>query len=422
MKKFKIIFLVATCIALASQVEMNLFVPYFTITLSVIILPILLYFNREINPISLTVAVGLVSPIYRGFMLYVSGTNFNQVLGSVATDILFYFVYGMLYYILYWKRTDANLTTFFLSVFSCDFIANVMEISALMHFTGYKYYIFQDLAIIAFIRSIIAIIVILIFRYYNFLLVREEHEERYRNLILITSKIKSEVYFMNKYENDIEDVMKKAYFLHKTLSQNNYPIELENAALDVAKNVHEIKKDYASVIKGLEETFDDKNDNVKMNIKDIVSIIEADVKEHIRRNQLDVMLDYKIYDNFSVEKHYYLVSVIRNLIYNSMEAIGKRKNGYIRIVIKKIQDQCVFTISDNGEGIKKENIDYIFNAGFSTKFNEKTGDICRGIGLSHVKGIVNDVFSGTISVSSEEKKGTEFTIKIAEQKLEGDVQ
>lgn len=130
---------------------------------------------------------------------------------------------------------------------------------------------------------------------------------------------------MNKYENDIEDVMKKAYFLHKTLSQNNYPVELENAALDVAKNVHEIKKDYASVIKGLEETFDGKNDNVKMNIKDIISIIEADVKEHIRRNQLDVMLDYKIYDNFSVEKHYYLVSVIRNLIYNSMEAIGKEK-------------------------------------------------------------------------------------------------
>lgn len=419
MKKIKTIFIVATCIALASQVSASLFVPGFIITLSVIILPVILYFNREFNPIKLTYIVGIVSPVYRGFMLYISGTGFNEVLNLVATDMLFYFSYGILYYVLYWKKINANLTNFFVSIFISDFLSNVVEISVLMNFRGYKYHIFQNLAIIAFLRSTVAVCVILLFKYYSYLLVREEHEERYRKLILITSKIKSEVYFMNKNKTDIEDVMKKAYYLYKILSENNYPVEFENTSLDVAKDVHEIKKDYMSVIKGLEEMFDEKNDNVTMDIKDIISIIEADVKEYIRRNKLDVFLDIKVYENFSIEKHYYLVSVIRNLIYNSIEAIGKGKGGYIRIIIKKDQDECIFIVSDNGEGIKSENIDYIFNPGFSTKFNEETGDICRGIGLAHVKGIINDIFEGSISVASEVGKGTEFTIKIKEEKLEG---
>ena len=421
MKKVKIILIVATCIALSSQININLFVPGFIISLSVIILPILLYFNREFNPIVLTFITAIASPLYRGFMIYISNTNLNQVVNRVFPDIIFYVMYGILYYFLYWNRTKANLTTFFASAFISDFMSNVLEISVLLNFKEYNYSIFQGLAIIAFIRTTIALCAILLFKYYSFFLVRVEHEERYRKLILITSNVKSEIYFMNKNKTDIEDVMKKAYYLYKTLSENNYPIEYANTSLDVAKDVHEIKKDYASVIKGLEELFDEKKENVKMDIKDITNIIKDDVNGYIRSNKLDISLDFKIYKNFSVEKHYYMVSIIRNLIYNSIDAMEKRKNGYIRIVIKKNQNECIFVVSDNGSGIKSENLEYIFNPGFSTRFNEKTGDICRGIGLAHVKSIINEAFSGSISVVSEEEKGTKFIIKIKEDKIEGGI-
>jgi two-component system sensor histidine kinase YcbA len=126
-----------------------------------------------------------------------------------------------------------------------------------------------------------------------------------------------------------------------------------------------------------------------------------------------------VYDNFNVEKHFYLVSVIRNLIYNSIEAMDGRRNGCIRIIIRKEKGKCIFTILDNGSGIKNENLSYIFNPGFSTKFDRKTGDIYRGLGLTHVKGIVTDIFSGAISVVSREGKGTKFTIKIKEDKIGG---
>ena len=53
---------------------------------------------------------------------------------------------------------------------------------------------------------------------------------------------------MNK-NNIIENVMKKAYLLYKELSEEGYPVNLK-MSLDVAKDVHEIKKGYINIIKG----------------------------------------------------------------------------------------------------------------------------------------------------------------------------
>ncbi|MCB2339010.1 sensor histidine kinase [Clostridium estertheticum] len=419
MKKIKSIFIIAITVALASQVNINFFVPGFIIALSVIILPVFLYFYKQINPIEILFATGIIYPLYKGMFLYFSTNNFHTTIGFILTDVLFYFSYGILFYLLYWKKKKKGITDLFFCAFLCDLFSNIIEISAMMHFKGYSYIIFQDLVIIAFVRAIISVCIILLIKHYKSLLIKEEHEERYKKLILMTSSIKSEIYFMNKNNSDIEDVMKKAYLLYKTISQQKYPSELKNLSLDIAKDVHEIKKDYISVIKGLEEMVGEKTDNVKMDIKDIVNIIGMDVSEYIKRNNSNVSLEFEIKNNFNVVEHFYLVCILRNLIYNSIEAMDKTKNGYVKILIWKSQEECIFVISDNGKGIKEKDIEYIFNPGFSTKFNGETGDICRGIGLAHVNGIVNDIFSGTIDVHSITGEGTEFVIKIKQDKMEG---
>ncbi len=418
MKKMKSIFIISIGIALASQININFFVPRFIISLSVVVLPVFLYFYKEFNAVEIIFVTGIISPVYRGIFLYVGTKNLYTTLGFIGADILFYFSYGIIFYLLYLRKHKTNLTDLFLSVFFCDFLSNSIEISAMLGFKGLNYILFQNLAVIAFTRTVIAISIILLLKYYKFLLIKEEHEERYRKLILMTSSVKSEIYFMNKNNADIEDVMKKAYSLYKAISQQNYPLDLKNTSLDIAKDVHEIKKDYISVIKGLEEMVGEKIDTVKMNIRDMANIIEGDVKEYIKRNKSNVSLNFEIMDNFTVKKHFYLVSVLRNLIYNSIEAMEEIKNGYIKISITKNQGYCIFVVSDNGKGIKEKDIEYIFNPGFSTKFNIETGDICRGIGLAHVKGIVNDIFSGDIEVHSQIDKGTEFTIKIMEDIME----
>jgi len=51
---------------------------------------------------------------------------------------------------------------------------------------------------------------------------------------------------------------------------------------------------------------------------------------------------------------------------------------------------------------------YIYNPGFSTKFDEETGNIERGIGLTLVRDLIKDTFYGNINAKSEIDKGTTF--------------
>ena len=76
------------------------------------------------------------------------------------------------------------------------------------------------------------------------------------------------------------------------------------------------------------------------------------------------------------------------------------------------------SVADDGPGISEKHLPRIFNMGYSTKFDEKTGNIYRGVGLCGVKNAVEEQFEGSISVDSEEGRGTKFHIEIPIAKLE----
>ena len=100
-----------------------------------------------------------------------------------------------------------------------------------------------------------------------------------------------------------------------------------------------------------------------------------------------------------------LFIVLNNLLLNSLDALTNRDNCRILIKLWADKENLYLTFEDNGAGISSENIDKIFNTFFSTKPTTGTG-----IGLSMVKKIV-EMYSGTISVSSEENRKTTFEIK-----------
>jgi signal transduction histidine kinase len=64
------------------------------------------------------------------------------------------------------------------------------------------------------------------------------------------------------------------------------------------------------------------------------------------------------------------------------------------------------TVSDNGRGIPKEKISYIFDPFYSTR----QGQGGTGLGLSIAHGIMND-HDGMIDVQSEPGKGTTFLLQ-----------
>jgi signal transduction histidine kinase len=101
--------------------------------------------------------------------------------------------------------------------------------------------------------------------------------------------------------------------------------------------------------------------------------------------------------------------VVKNLITNSIEAIGERK-GEIRINLGKNHDDKRVTIevADNGGGMDKMEIERAFEVDYSTK------DIGTGLGLFIVKRIV-ELHKGSIEILSQENKGTRVILDLPER-------
>jgi len=95
--------------------------------------------------------------------------------------------------------------------------------------------------------------------------------------------------------------------------------------------------------------------------------------------------------------------VLINLIMNAVHAMSE--GGTLRIGLDQEKEMVKLTVSDTGHGIPNEVLNKIFDPFFTTKeFGKGTG-----LGLTVVKGIIEE-HHGTITVESQEGKGTTFTV------------
>lgn len=99
--------------------------------------------------------------------------------------------------------------------------------------------------------------------------------------------------------------------------------------------------------------------------------------------------------------------VMNNLIFNAFKYTPC--GGKIIVSIRKENQEIVIEVTDNGTGIKAEDIDKIFNRFYQGKENDSAPNGGTGIGLALSKGIV-ELHHGSIEVYSEQ--GTETTFRI----------
>jgi signal transduction histidine kinase len=113
-------------------------------------------------------------------------------------------------------------------------------------------------------------------------------------------------------------------------------------------------------------------------------------------------------------------SVFVNFVTNSVWALrntkaAKRK---IRVVIGEVENQIEIRFADSGQGLEEGTEDKIFLPTFSTKRNEKGEVIGTGMGLTIVKGFVEDYEGAAIYVESPcDLGGAQFRIRIPIPKI-----
>jgi two-component system sensor histidine kinase YcbA len=94
---------------------------------------------------------------------------------------------------------------------------------------------------------------------------------------------------------------------------------------------------------------------------------------------------------------YTTLSLINNLVSNSIESISK--NGMIKIIIYRVDNYIRFEVHDNGIGIPDKKRNLIFKAGYTTKY-DMYGTPSTGMGLPYIKKLVEEL-NGTIELKSE---------------------
>jgi len=95
--------------------------------------------------------------------------------------------------------------------------------------------------------------------------------------------------------------------------------------------------------------------------------------------------------------------VFLNILVNSIQAMPD--GGDLRFLTHRLNGKVCITISDTGCGISADELEQIFDPFFTTKSQG------TGLGLSIAARIVEE-HKGTISVESQEGKGTAFTIEL----------
>ena len=108
-----------------------------------------------------------------------------------------------------------------------------------------------------------------------------------------------------------------------------------------------------------------------------------------------------------LDKHK-LVEILVNLVQNARQSLTEARPEHPRIVVQSRLDDGLLTIRvvDNGVGIPEENLNRVFNHGFTTKANG------HGFGL-HASANAATELGGRLTVHSEGPgKGAEFTLTI----------
>ena len=145
-----------------------------------------------------------------------------------------------------------------------------------------------------------------------------------------------------------------------------------------------------------------------VNVVNLIEMLVASVVPYAESKNLNLIFDTNKEDVILKVDSDKLERIILNLLSNAIKF--SKPNGEIRVTLN-FEDCLYISVTDNGIGIAKENLNKIFDkfTQLDTSFSRKNEG--SGIGLSIVKSFVL-LHNGKISVKSDLNKGTIFLIEL----------
>jgi two-component system, sensor histidine kinase YcbA len=273
----------------------------------------------------------------------------------------------------------------------------------------------KEIMIIAFSHTFIVL------SFFNMMMLYEtrsrERQIRKQNehMLMLISNLYEESIHLKKTLQNAENITKKSYDFYRSINRlrgqpSTFPIEeFRSKALEIAGEVHEIKKDNQRIYAGISKLISDESFTDFMNVQQLMDLIVKTNKKYARLLEKDIQFVYTIE---GVHPHYHVfttLSIINNIVANAVEAIHHVGNIFIHV--KRAGDFVEFQVCDNGPGIAPKHKEMIFKPGFTSKYDQ-AGNPSTGIGLSYIKEMIQHLEGSITMESGSIEKGAAFTIRL----------
>lgn len=411
MDKFKKYVLLTLAVAFLSEIYFYPLTSNLRFAVGVIALNLFILIFDDISELKLTLSCGIAVFLIRNILVVTfKSMTLQEAMIFNYPAMVYYICFGLIAFSIKIRRDKDNLVKTILLLALIDSFSNTVE--ALIR-SNISTDIIKIIILVGLTRSFIAYFVYWFYKKQELYILNREHQKRYSQLNKIISDIQAEMFYLRKSMNDIENVMSKSYSLYETYRDNK---ELQEKTLNISREVHEIKKDYHRVLSGFENFLKNFENDDTMTLADVLVIIRDNTKRYLKENNKNIRIYLEFKDQFILKTYYSIFSVLNNLIINSIDAC--KNNDLIRVTEFSDEKNLYFEVSDTGEGIDQEILPYVFNPGFTTKFDEITGKPSTGIGLAHIKNIIEDL-EGDIEVRSRVNIGTTIKLTIPKKSLIG---
>lgn len=379
----------------------------------------LLLFYRDV-PYKLTGFLTGLFTIFFRIILDLSFTDSFSFLESFLSHspiIGYYFMFSILlhYFI---KRMDQLPNPLILGFIGAltDGLANATELLIINILSETDTFLtgnIQYVVTVAILRSFFVVGLFNMIQTTKLKAVYEEQRSRFEQIQTILSDLYIEVFYLKKTITEMETVTTKGHRLYQKLNSIDIPKDVSSLALAITHDAHEAKKDNQRILSGLQKVIHQENVIKPMSLSELTNLsIKANQKyTNYLKKDIDFILN--IHFDSEITSIYPILIILNNLVSNAVEAINNE--GKVTIHINSNQDYIIIEVIDNGIGIPAEELDVIFEPGFTTKYNS-SGKPSTGIGLSHVHLMVEELH-GNITVQSD-TSGTSFTVKLLKSVIE----
>lgn len=362
-KRVRNILYISLFTALASQVGVHLFAGSFISSLGPLCIPMFVFLLDDVD----IVPTALVSEVFifgmRSLLHLLQGGDMSGVLADYLPEAIFYVTAGVLWYAFDRLMKHKHKLALYIPVMILiDSLGNEIELFLRMPQDTAAFSFHRLVFLVACVRGLILLVILVLLDQYRIMLLTKDHSQRYQRLIMLISKLSGEVVWMDKNFAQIEQTMATSYQLYEHLLAAGDSRAKD--ALSIAKDIHEIKKEYRLISRGISENITQERED-GMEMTELFAILNQAVQHEFASDKKKLSIELSQEDRLYTKDPYLFLSVFHNLIGNAMDAAETETcTVTIRETRGRGEDEgyFVYRVTDDGAG----RAEAICGAGFCT--------------------------------------------------------